>query len=415
MPWPDAPPPPSEGWYGGGPAVGAPAAETPWGAPSPPPPRRRRSISAVVTVILVVVAVVAGLALGRSLPQSERAASTSSGSSFGGSGAAGDATPGPTGSGGGPSNVGAIAHEVDPGLVDIDTQLGYQGLAAAGTGIVLTSNGLVLTNNHVINGSTVMRVTDVGNAKVYPADVVGYDESSDVAVVQLRGASGLTTAGLGDSSSATVGEAVVAIGNAGGVGGTPIAAGGSVTALGQSITASDSGDGTSEQLRDLIQTDADVQPGDSGGSLVDTNGHVIGVDTAASSGFSLSGGGGGQEGFAIPIDTAVTLAHEIVAGHGSTDIHIGATAFLGVSFSAESPGGLSDTVFKVIGGTAAEQAGITAGDVITRFGRTTVHAPGDLTRALVAYRPGERVVVVWTSAGGATHQADVTLTMGPNA
>jgi len=127
-------------------------------------------------------------------------------------------------------------------------------------------------------------VTDVGNNKTYTASVVGYDRTKDVAVLQLHNASGLTTATLGNSSNASVGEDVVGIGNAGGTGGTPSAVGGTVTALNQSITASDDGDGTSEQLSGLIETNADIQPGDSGGSLVNTSGDVIGMDTAASAG-----------------------------------------------------------------------------------------------------------------------------------
>ena len=165
----------------------------------------------------------------------------------------------------GPSDVNAIASKVDPGLVDINTTLGYQQEQAAGTGIVLSSNGVILTNNHVIDGATSISVTDIGNHKTYTASVVGYDRTKDIAVLQLHNASGLQTATLGNSSNASVGENVVGVGNAGGTGGTPSAAGGTVTALNQSITASDDGDGTSEQLSGLIETNADIQPGDSGG------------------------------------------------------------------------------------------------------------------------------------------------------
>ena len=149
---------------------------------------------------------------------------------------------------------------------------------------MLSSNGVILTNNHVIDGATSISVTDIGNHKTYTASVVGYDRTKDIAVLQLHNASGLQTATLGNSSNASVGEDVVGVGNAGGTGGTPSAAGGTVTALNQSITASDDGDGTSEQLSGLIETNADIQPGDSGGALVDTSGDVLGIDTAASPG-----------------------------------------------------------------------------------------------------------------------------------
>ena len=231
----------------------------------------------------------------------------------------------------------AIASKVDPGLVDINTTLGYQGDEAAGTGIVLSSNGVILTNNHVIDGATSISVTDVGNKQTYTASVVGYDRTKDIAVLQLHNASGLQTATLGNSSNASVGEDVVGIGNAGGTGGTPSAAGGTVTALNQSITASDEGDGTSEQLSGLIETNADIQPGDSGGSLVDTSGDVLGIDTAASAGFSFQSNdqSSGNQGYAIPIDTALSIARAIEAGSSSSTVHIGETAFLGVEINAQ--------------------------------------------------------------------------------
>ena len=119
--------------------------------------------------------------------------------------------------------------------------------------------------------------------QIYKANVVGYDRTGDVAVIQLVGASGLQTAQIAPSLPA-VGEGVVGVGNAGGTGGTPSSAGGSVQALSQSITASDSGGGNSENLTGLLETNCDIQPGDSGGALVDAEGKVVGMDTAASTG-----------------------------------------------------------------------------------------------------------------------------------
>ena len=120
-----------------------------------------------------------------------------------------------------------VAAKVSPRLVDINTNLSYQSEQAAGTGIVLTSNGEVLTNNHVIDGATSISVTDIGNKQTYKANVVGYDRTGDIAVIQLVGASGLQTAKIAPSLPA-VGEGVVGVGNAGGTGGTPSSAGGSV-------------------------------------------------------------------------------------------------------------------------------------------------------------------------------------------
>jgi S1-C subfamily serine protease len=136
-------------------------------------------------------------------------------------------------------SISQIASRVDPGLADVVSADGYQQATSAGTGIVLTSPGEVLTNNHVIEGATFIDVTDIGNGQKYTATAVGYDATADVAVLQLQGASALTTPTLGDSATVQAGDRVVALGNAGGKGGTPSVVSGTVTALDQSITASD--------------------------------------------------------------------------------------------------------------------------------------------------------------------------------
>jgi S1-C subfamily serine protease len=302
---------------------------------------------------------------------------------------------------------------VSPDLVDINTDLSYLGEEAAGTGIVLTSNGLVLTNNHVINGATSIKARDIGNNRTYTAVVVGYVESSDVAVIQLQGASGLKTATLGHSSGVKTGTPVVAIGNAGGVGGSPSVAPGTITATNQSITASDEGSGTSEKLVGLLETDADIQPGDSGGSLVNVDGQVIGMDTAASEGFSFNQSG--TQGFAIPVDTATVLASQIEGHHGSATVHIGATAFLGVAFTSAAVGASTTTISKVIPATAAQAVGLAAGDVITSFGGHPVSDPSALTELLVSHHPGDRVPIAWTTPSGQSRTATVTLGAGPAA
>jgi S1-C subfamily serine protease len=326
-------------------------------------------------------------------------------------------------------------------LVDINTTLGYSQEQAAGTGIVLTSSGVVLTNNHVVDGATTISVTDVGNGKTYSASVVGYNRTKDIAVLQLHGASGLQTASIGNSSNVSVGEGVVGIGNAGGTGGTPSAVGGTVTALNQSITASDDGDGSSEQLTGLIETNADIQPGDSGGSLVDTSGQVLGVDTAASAGFSFqsSGQSSGNQGYAIPINEAITIANEIEAGDASSTVHIGATGFLGVEVAQGSCsdsgsgsgfgfgsgfGGLGGSsgngstasgaaVCSVITSSPAQEAGLAEGDVITSLNNQAVSSPGALTNLLEPYHPGDKVTIGWSDSSGQSHTATVQLTSGP--
>jgi S1-C subfamily serine protease len=335
-----------------------------------------------------------------------------------------------------------IASRVSPGLVDVTSTLGYAGATAMGTGIVLTSNGEVLTNNHVINGATSVKVTDIGNGKTYQATVVGYDASHDIAVLQLTGASGLTTATTGNSSTVRVGDNVVGIGNAGGKGGTPSVAAGTVTALNQSITASDEGSSSSEQLSGLIETNADIQAGDSGGPLVNSHGQVIGVDTAASSGSGGSSdpfggfGGSGDNGssnsgqqtttqaFAIPINTALSIANQIESGHASATVHIGTTAFLGVeiaptgqqgSGSFGSSGSSGVEIAGVQSGTPAAAAGLSQGDVITSVAGQSVNSGTDIQQVLASHHPGDKVSISWTDAYGQSQTATVTLAAGPAA
>jgi S1-C subfamily serine protease len=334
---------------------------------------------------------------------------------------------GSSSSSGGPANASSIAKAVDPGLVDIDDTFGYKGVEGAGTGMVLTPNGEVLTNNHVIDGETSISVTDVGNGRTYGAKVVGYDRTSDVAVLQLEAASGLQTVSVGDSTSVHTGEPVVAIGNAGGSGGTPSYAGGSVTALEQSITASDEADGTSEQLSGLIETNADVQPGDSGGPLVIGNATVIGMDTAASSGFVFEGGvTSTSQGFSIPIAAALSIANEITVGHATSAVHVGATPFLGVSVISPRSSGFGGfgtpssqpalsgaAIESVLAGRPAAKAGLTAGDTITSIGGHTVTSPNSLTAVLLSEKPNATVSVTYLDRSGSKHTVTVHLESGP--
>ncbi len=451
----------SRGWYV---SDADPVGHWDLGPASPPiqpqrqaPRRPRLAVPSFLTAALVVVGGLAGVALGHDVWRSTTAIGAAAGTTGSGgssipSGSSHAPSPVPSnGSSGSPSarsstgsgssggatasEAAAVAAKVAPALVDVNSTFAYQSAQGAGTGIVLTSGGEVLTNNHVIDGATKISVTDVGNGKTYSAKVVGYDATHDVAVLQLKDASGLATAKFASDSSAAVGESVVAIGNAGGTGGTPSDAGGSITALDQSITASDDLDGTSEQLSGLIQVDADIQPGDSGGSLVNTSGQVIGMDTAASEGFSFqsSSGSTGTEGFAIPINGALSIVQQIESGQGSTTAHVGPTAFLGVlispsgqqsgsgayyGYGSEGLGGSNASgvsIESVVSGGSADVAGLTAGDVIESLDGQDVTSPSDLSSILVAFHPGDRVQVGWVDASGQSHTATVTLATGPPA
>ena len=202
-----------------------------------------------------------------------------------------------------------MSTKVNVGVVNIESRV--SGGVGAGTGMVLTSDGEILTNNHVVEGASQIVVTVVTTGESYRASIVGTDPEDDVAVLKLTGASDLQTIPLGDSDTAQVGDQVAAIGNAGGVGGTPSIATGRVIALDQQITASDEDGSNAETLTDMIQVDANVVPGDSGGPLANTSGEVIGMNSAAAAGAGslgstrFRGSSGGGEGYAIPINKAL--------------------------------------------------------------------------------------------------------------
>src|SRR6202167_5993548 len=413
--------------YLGGPGfaagTGNTAGQQPWWTmgtptPPPPPPRRNRKRGLVLTgaIALAAGAAAGGLITGLNRTTAAGTATATSKTML---------------------TASQIASRVDPALVDIVSTDSLQQETSAGTGIVLTSNGEILTNNHVIDGATAIKVTDIGNGKTYTAAVVGYDATQDVAVIQLQNASGLTIASLGNSSSVQTGDTVVALGNAEGKGGTPSVATGTVTALNQSITASDELSGVNEQLTGLIEDNADIPPRDSGGSLVNSYGEVIGMDTAAPSGYQFQspsgqGSAGAEQAYAIPINEALSLAKQIEAGTTSADVHIGATAFLGVEIQSASQssgnggfggssgsGGQSTsagvTVAGTLAGSPAATAGLAEGDEITALAGQSVTTPEDVAHALVKYHPGDSISITWLDQSGQSHTANLTLATGPAA
>jgi S1-C subfamily serine protease len=346
----------------------------------------------------------------------------------------------------------AAINAVEPGVVDIQSNLQYLGGTAEATGMVISSNGLVLTNNHVIDQTTGLTATLVSNGQKFQAKWLGYDKTDDVSVIQLEGASGLKTVPLGNSSKVKAGNGVIAIGNAEGAGGKPAVVTGSITSLNQTITASDDLGG-SETLHGMLATNANIVEGDSGGPLVSTSDKVVGMDTAA-----LSGSFGSQSpdvGYAIPINRALNIAHQIINGKASTNVKIGASGFLGVlvpskSASAASspeqqrqlelqqypgssatsptcmsndqnagvPGQIAPTgsgtlVLGDLCGTPADTAGITAGDVITAVNGKAVGSPNSLTAILQNYRPGHTVAVTWIDTSGQQHVGNLDLIEAP--
>ncbi|MGN8050517.1 S1C family serine protease [Curtobacterium sp. 22159] len=294
------------------------------------------------------------------------------------------------------------------GVVTINTVLNYdESSQAAGTGMVLSSNGTVLTNNHVVQGATSITVTDETTGKQYKADVVGTDATHDVAVLKLENASGLSTVTLDDDGEPNTGDTVTDVGNAEGTGNL-VAAQGTVTATDQDIQVqSESGSGT-ESLQGLIEVAADIVSGDSGGPVLDSEGEVVGMATAASSGSA------DVTGYAIPITTAKSIADKILAGESSSTITIGLPAFLGVEVSGTaSTGGVA--VAGTVTGSGAASAGLAAGDVITSIDGTSVASSDALTSAIQSHAVGDKVTVGYTDSTGAAKTVTVTLTAGPAA
>jgi S1-C subfamily serine protease len=340
-----------------------------------------------------------------------------------------------------------IVTKVKPGIVIINTALQYNSEAAAGTGMVLNADGLVLTNNHVIEDSTKISATVVATGKTYPATVVGYDKTGDIALIQLQNASGLTTVPIGNSASVRIGNTVLALGNAEGQGSITATAG-QVTELNQTITASDEGGSTtSETLNGMIQTNADIVPGDSGGPLASSAG-VIGMDTAGNDANDQQA----STGFAIPIDTALSVARQIAGGRASSVITIGYPPFAGIFIgpgSSSSPqaqaqqegqqngGGSGSTpacytsnsdltvpsaiapvnsgtlIIGTICGSPAASAGMTGGAVITAVNGQAVGSPDDLAGTLSRFHPGDTISVTWVSASGQRTTSSLHLTAGP--
>jgi S1-C subfamily serine protease len=451
------------GGYGGPPpgSYGQPGPG--YGAPAPEPAPRRGSRLSRNLIYIVVAALAAAVGAGGVL------ALNNNGSPKPTSFSPSDIPTAPAGasnnSGGGTSNTSSlnvprVADKVSPGVVDIKSFLRFTGQEFEGTGMVLSSDGLVLTNNHVVNGSTRLVVTSVNTKKSYRAQIVGTDPSDDVALLRLAGVSGMKTIQVGDSSKVTLGTPVVALGNAGGTGGPPTVTSGTITALHRTITAGDSGASTSETLHNMLQTNASIAEGDSGGPLANANGQVIGMDTAANT--QSLGGPGTSQGFAIPINTALSIARQMASGHGSSKIQIGQPAFLGIQIAgtahgssttssplqqlrqleqaANARGGAvnsshgcmngnvgnpvpSDGVAPVSSGALiagvfcgapAHAAGMEGGDVITAINGQAVTSPSSLTQIILNhYHPGQTISVTWADTQGHHHTSSLTLAAGP--
>jgi S1-C subfamily serine protease len=430
--------------------------------PMPPrPPRRRIGLLSYLAVALAAGALGAGTVVAVYHPAASSSAAPQPSSSAPApppSAAVPPPTAGAGTNGGGQAN---LKGGVGQGLVIINTTLQYSSEAAAGTGMVINADGLVLTNNHVIENSTKITATVAATGKNYLAKVVGYDVTGDIALIQLQNASGLHPVPTGDSSQVKTGATVMAMGNAEGRS-EIVTATGQVTGINQTITASDQGGAvTSETLHGMIETNANIVAGDSGGPLVNSAGRVIGMDTAGNDvSFNQQQP---ASGFAIPINTALAVAHQIRTGQASSSIVIGYPPFVGIyvgQSSSSNPqqqaaaqqqqqqgngfGGFGNgfggngssqscytndanlpvpstiapvnsgtLVIGTICGSPAATAGVTAGSVVTSINGQAVGAPQTLHGALAKFRPGATVSLTWVTPSGQHKTANVTLTPGP--
>jgi S1-C subfamily serine protease len=424
--------------------------------PPPPPPRRRVGLLSYLAVALVAGALGAGTVVALYHPASSAVPSAQP--SFRAPVPL-PSTAVPVPSNGGTGTTGGSLSKVQQGIVIINTTLQYSGERAAGTGMVINAgSGLVLTNNHVIEYATKITATVAATGQNFQATVVGYDVTGDIALIRLQHPSGLHQVPLGDSGKVKTGDVVTALGNAEGQN-EIVPASGHITGVNRSITASDQGSSvTSETLHGMLQTDAGIVSGDSGGPLVSAAGQVIGMDTA---------GGGGRvpdqqapAGFAIPINTALSVAREIAAGHASSTVSIGYPPFIGIYVgqgtssdpqqqaaaqqqnngfggaggfggngsgsrscytndsnlpvpSTIAPANSGTLVVGTICGSPAADAGVTAGSVITSVNGQAVGAPPSLHTQIAKYRPGNTVSLTWVTPSGQHKTASVTLTAGP--
>ena len=296
-----------------------------------------------------------------------------------------------------------LVNKVIPAVVSIDVK--SNGNEDQGTGMIITSDGEVITNNHVIElyvqggGTGSITVTEYGQTKPLPSTLIGYDQTKDVALLKINNASNLPTVTFGNSSKAVVGDAVVAIGNALGLSaGTPTVTQGIVSALGRSVSVG--GEGTqSENLQNLIQTDAAINAGNSGGPLIDTSGQVIAMNTAVA-GTASDGTNSQNIGFAIPISQVESQLPQLQKGGQSGN----GGGYLGVDITTLTPAlrqqyGFTPTsgavVLSVVSGSPAAKAGLVQGDVIVQIGDTPITSAEDLQSAIQKDKPGQSVTITY--------------------
>ncbi|WP_040799046.1 S1C family serine protease [Nocardia higoensis] len=328
-----------------------------------------------------------------------------------------------------------VAAALTPAMVHITTRTRAFGQGSAGSGIVLTADGQVLTSHHVIKGAEEVSVVSVATGEKFEATVLGYDSTADIALLSLIGAEKLPIARVGASAGLRVRDEVLALGNAGGTGGTPTATPGRITALNSTIVALNAADFSRKALRGMVEIEAPVSPGQSGGALADWQATVVGVVTASagqtepepepaaptSTESQRPGASPPRErseparagGYAVPIDTAMKVVEQIRSGIPSDSVHIGQTATLGVLISDARPSGARVDV--ALYGLPAYGAGIRDGETIVSLDGRAIGSSRALRNAIDKRRPRETVRIGVVGANGVERVVSVELALGtPN-
>lgn len=289
-----------------------------------------------------------------------------------------------------------------------------------GSGVVLSADGYIVTNYHVVEGADALKVTVDGQE--YDADVVGSDQSSDIAVVKAKDANNLTPIEIGDSDDLTIGEWVMSIGSPFGLEQSVATGIVSATSRSQVMDSSSEQDpygqsqGSSGDVTiypNMIQTDAAINPGNSGGALVDEDGKLIGINTLIT---SYSGNYSGV-GFAIPVNYAVNIAQQIINGKTPTHAQLGVSLSTVNSSTAKRYGLSVDSgayIASVESGSGAASAGIKQGDIITKFDGKDVTSASDLMLDIRSKNPGDKVSIE-VNRDGQTQSMEVTLGSDENA
>jgi putative serine protease PepD len=304
-------------------------------------------------------------------------------------------------------SVEQVATKVLPSVVTLTTELA-SGELHEGSGIVLTSDGLIMTNNHVVaapgdasQDPVSSRVT-LDDGRTAPFSIVATDPMSDIAVVRAQGVSGLTPISFGSSAGLRVGQPVAAVGSPLGLTGTVTS--GVISALNRPVFGAD-GD-TSFAAFDAIQTDAALNPGNSGGALIDMNGNLIGMNSAAASLGSLGDGAEAEAGsiglgFAIPVDHAARIATELIASGTASHAWLGAQ--VGTDMDADA------RIVDVTNGSPAAAAGLRTGALVTKVDDQEIQNAGALYAAVQSQAPGARVAVGFIDPSGDPGTVQVTL------